>query len=335
MKYILRLVALCCIPLFAACDLVRTEEGSAMIREAEAKMTISCEDQRIPFLYNLQNDKRSMQAILQNPPHYLFMDPNDAVNFPSEVAALEAAGTQIAVYVNIGAVENWRQYPTPYEDAYKRFGTLDYEDWPGEKYAAYWLPDYQKLMAGILKQVAKQGRFNLILDNTPLAWEYENLSHAQKLKLPGVDEAFLARSEEVFVDEMRRFIHYLSQAVKSVNPKTEIYLVNGAGIANPADIAGSVAENVATSTTDWYQADKESFRELANAGRKVFLIEYGKPDDARMIADIQKFIADVNVASVELAHPDLKLDYKSVHNNTAFYQTDIGRELLCAASSRN
>ena len=85
-----------------------------------------------------------------------------------EIAAVQAKGTAVYTYLNIGSIETFRD---GYDDL-KRFSLAPYENWPDE----YWMDvsraEWQEFIAGEASVLAQKGVDGFFLDNADVYYLY-------------------------------------------------------------------------------------------------------------------------------------------------------------------
>ena len=118
-----------------------------------------------------------------------------------DVAALHKKGfKKIYSYINVGSVENFRDYYKDYEDI-----TIgDYENWPEERFVDVSSKKWQKFLKATAKDLIDKGFDGLFLDNTDVYYNfptddiYNGLISTLK-KLNTVTDNIMINGGDVFV----------------------------------------------------------------------------------------------------------------------------------------
>jgi hypothetical protein len=96
----------------------------------------------------------------------------DAAYFTAEdIRKLHESGQTVYSYLNIGSVENFRDYYAEYEPL-----TLgEYEDWPEERWVDVFRPEWQRFVTGTLAaSLSEKNVDGFFLDNADVYYEYKN-----------------------------------------------------------------------------------------------------------------------------------------------------------------
>jgi hypothetical protein len=200
----------------------------------------------------------------------------DAQYFSAEdIDALHTNGQRVYSYLNVGALEDFRDY---YAD-YAHIALADYDDWPEEKWMDVSSKDWQEFLCDTL---------------------------AKSLKDKHIDGLFLDNFDIYWIDERNETYEALYQILEGLRKTTELPLIiNGADTFVSAYLQkengvpvfdGVNQENVTTSydfdrkiygiqsaeQTQYYDAYLQL---CANRGLKVYVLEYAQDDKLRAAAE--------------------------------------------------
>ncbi len=94
----------------------------------------------------------------------------DSEYFTSEqISTLKQNGAQkIYSYINIGSIENFRDYYSDYE----QYTLGDYENWPEEKWMDVSQPPWQAFLQQRVQELAQKGIDGFFVDNTDVYYHY-------------------------------------------------------------------------------------------------------------------------------------------------------------------
>lgn len=94
----------------------------------------------------------------------------DSEYFTSEqISTLKQNGAQkIYSYINIGSIENFRDYYSDYE----QYTLGDYENWPEEKWMDVSQPPWQSFLQQRVQELAQKGIDGFFVDNTDVYYHY-------------------------------------------------------------------------------------------------------------------------------------------------------------------
>ena len=182
-----------------------------------------------------------------------------------DVAALHKKGfKKIYSYLNVGSVENFRDYYKDYEDI-----TIgDYENWPEERFVDVSSKKWQKFIRGKAKELTEKGFDGLFLDNADVYYNfptdeiYNGLVSTLK-KLNTVTDNIIINGGDVFVTK------YLKETKDG--EKLLFTAVNQESVFTAYDFENKEYGEQTEDTTDYLL----EYLDLAKAsGLTVYTIEY-------------------------------------------------------------
>jgi hypothetical protein len=186
-----------------------------------------------------------------------------------EIAAVQAKGTAVYTYLNIGSIETFREG----YDALKDCILSPYENWPDEYWVDVSRAEWQTFIANEAKSLAEKGVDGFFLDNADVYYLYPTdaiytglnaiLSDLGQYKKP-----ILINGGDVFVTKAVLDADIPNLVITGVNQEcvfTNINFTTGA-------LTRQDAEN-----TQYYQ---EYLARCKHAGLDVYLTEYAKAGNA-------------------------------------------------------
>ncbi len=192
-----------------------------------------------------------------------------------DIDAIHERGQEVYGYLNVGAVENYRDYYDDYEDL-----TLDvYEDWPDEKWVDVSSPDWQSfLVEDLAKKYAAKGFDGFFLDNCDVYYLYPD-----EAKFWGLCNIMQGLKEETGLTLI------INGGNDFVSRCIEEGLVYFDGV-NQETVFSSI--NFDDETYGRQPADEEEFfrdylGDVKNAGLNVYLLEYHA--DSALSKEIDKY----------------------------------------------
>ncbi len=87
-----------------------------------------------------------------------------------DIESLKSRGIIVYGYLNVGALENFRDY----YDQYKEYALGDYEEWEEEKWMDISRTEWQKFLAEQAEHVSDKGIDGFFLDNFDVYYQYES-----------------------------------------------------------------------------------------------------------------------------------------------------------------
>ena len=218
----------------------------------------------------------------------------------SEIAMVQASGTDVLAYFEIGAIEDYRP---EWDDVPSDLllGTLD--GWPGEYYIKYWDERWWPIVQGRVNQAIAAGFNGAYLD---MIVTYEEIPAGSA----GTDRADLAQK---MVDLIAR----LSTYAKSVAPNFLVYPQNSPELyvlpGYLESIDGISMEEMYIRATNrpcelsWCYENRANAAAILDAGKVVLSIDYATDADLIESAITQSldagFIPFVSVRALDIA-PD-------------------------------
>ncbi len=197
------------------------------------------------------------------------LDPYDLVvvepeEFTSEdVAELHAEGKTVYAYLNVGAIEEYRDY-------YDRFSDLSlgvYEDWPDERWVDVTDREWQDFVVELAEDYAQAGFDGFFLDNMDVYYHYPTDEVFDSLaailaRLQALDVALVANGADEFV----------SRCIDEGVATDLLDAVNQECVFTSIDFDTRTYGAQDADETDYFT----SYIEKAHAaGLSVYLLEYG------------------------------------------------------------
>lgn len=249
------------------------------------------------------------------------VDPDASGLTTSEIGTLEASGKTMIAYISIGEAQDFRSYwQTSWNTSLPSFLLGADPNWPGDYYAEYWNPAWQKIIINYADNLAKEGYNGIMMD---LVDVYNNPTVAAAAGGIAAAEA-----------DMQTFVEAISASTKAINPNFKIipnnaealYTVNPSD-GNPSDatntaymssIDGVLAEttfyNPNNTPTTWQAANMAYLEHAVAAGKTVLDIEYPTSTTATASAVSQALAAgyvpyiadqalDTNISTIDYTIP--------------------------------
>ncbi|MEE3362008.1 MAG: endo alpha-1,4 polygalactosaminidase [Anaerovoracaceae bacterium] len=182
----------------------------------------------------------------------------------ADVAKLRDSGKVVYAYLNIGAVENYRDY----YDEYKSYTLGVYEDWPDERWVDVSKPEWRDFIAGTLaKKYAGYGYDGFFLDNADVYYHYKTDAIYEGLcdileKLSGYDVDLVINGGDAFV----------TRAMKDGKAEGLIDAVNQETVFTSIDFENKTYGRQDPDETEYFESYLENVR---SHDIDVYLLEYG------------------------------------------------------------
>ena len=194
----------------------------------------------------------------------------------SDIELLHQNGTKVYTYLNIGSIENFREYYTTYE----KLTIGRYEHWDEEKWVDVADPDWQKFMEQLSQELFEKGVDGFFIDNcdvyyyAPRESIFEGLT-AILQNIMTFDKAVIINGGDTYVTEYRERYGAIDHIMTGVNQE-------------------SVWSAIHFDKGTFYEQTKETrdyyckYLEACQAdGMDVYLLEY--TTDKKLIQKIKKY----------------------------------------------
>lgn len=194
----------------------------------------------------------------------------------SDIELLHQNGTKVYTYLNIGSIENFREYYTTYEEL-----TIGrYEHWDEEKWVDVADPDWQKFMEQLSQELFEKGVDGFFIDNcdvyyyAPRESIFEGLT-AILQNIMTFDKAVIINGGDTYVTEYRERYGAIDHIMTGVNQES---------VWSAIDFDKGTFYEQTKETRDYYC----NYLEACQAdGMDVYLLEY--TTDKKLIQKIKKY----------------------------------------------
>ena len=194
----------------------------------------------------------------------------------SDIELLHQNGTRVYTYLNIGSIENFREYYTTYE----KLTIGRYEHWDEEKWVDVADPDWQKFMKQLSQELFEKGVDGFFIDNcdvyyyAPRESIFEGLT-AILQNIMTFDKAVIINGGDTYVTEYRERYGAIDHIMTGVNQES---------VWSAIDFDKGTFYEQTTETRDYYC----NYLEACQAdGMDVYLLEY--TTDKKLIQKIKKY----------------------------------------------
>lgn len=194
----------------------------------------------------------------------------------SDIELLHQNGTKIYTYLNIGSIENFREYYTTYE----KLTIGRYEHWDEEKWVDVADPDWQKFMEQLSQELFEKGVDGFFIDNcdvyyyAPRESIFEGLT-AILQNIMTFDKAVIINGGDTYVTEYRERYGTIDHIMTGVNQES---------VWSAIDFDKGTFYEQTKETRDYYC----NYLEACQAdGMDVYLLEY--TTDKKLIQKIKKY----------------------------------------------
>ena len=194
----------------------------------------------------------------------------------SDIELLHQNGTKVYTYLNIGSIENFREYYTSYE----KLTIGRYEHWDEEKWVDVADPDWQKFMKQLSQELFEKGVDGFFIDNcdvyyyAPRESIFEGLT-AILQNIMTFDKAVIINGGDTYVTEYRERYGAIDHIMTGVNQES---------VWSAIDFDKGTFYEQTTETRDYYC----NYLEACQAdGMDVYLLEY--TTDKKLIQKIKKY----------------------------------------------
>ena len=194
----------------------------------------------------------------------------------SDIELLHQNGTRVYTYLNIGSIENFREYYT----AYEKLTIGRYEHWDEEKWVDVADPDWQKFIEQLSQELFEKGVDGFFIDNcdvyyyAPRESIFEGLT-AILQNIMTFDKAVIINGGDTYVTEYRERYGAIDHIMTGVNQES---------VWSAIDFDKGTFYEQTRETRDYYC----KYLEACQAdGMDVYLLEY--TTDKKLIQKIKKY----------------------------------------------
>lgn len=194
----------------------------------------------------------------------------------SDIELLHQNGTKVYTYLNIGSIENFREYYTTYE----KLTIGRYEHWDEEKWVDVADSDWQKFMEQLSQELFEKGVDGFFIDNcdvyyyAPRESIFEGLT-AILQNIMTFDKAVIINGGDTYVTEYRERYGAIDHIMTGVNQES---------VWSAIDFDKGTFYEQTKETRDYYC----NYLEACQAdGMDVYLLEY--TTDKKLIQKIEKY----------------------------------------------
>lgn len=194
----------------------------------------------------------------------------------SDIELLHQNGTRVYTYLNIGSIENFREYYTTYE----KLTIGRYEHWDEEKWVDVADPDWQKFIEQLSQELFEKGVDGFFIDNcdvyyyAPRESIFEGLT-AILQNIMTFDKAVIINGGDTYVTEYRDRYGTIDHIMTGVNQES---------VWSAIDFDKGTFYEQTRETRDYYC----KYLEACQAdGMDVYLLEY--TTDKKLIHKIKKY----------------------------------------------
>lgn len=194
----------------------------------------------------------------------------------SDIELLHQNGTRVYTYLNIGSIENFREYYTSYE----KLTIGRYEHWDEEKWVDVADPDWQKFMEQLSQELFEKGVDGFFIDNcdvyyyAPRESIFEGLT-AILQNIMTFDKAVIINGGDTYVTEYSERYGAIDHIMTGVNQES---------VWSAIDFDKGTFYEQTKETRDYYC----NYLEACQAdGMDVYLLEY--TTDKKLIQKIKKY----------------------------------------------
>lgn len=194
----------------------------------------------------------------------------------NDIELLHQNGTRVYTYLNIGSIENFREYYTTYE----KLTIGRYEHWDEEKWVDVADPDWQKFIEQLSQELFEKGVDGFFIDNcdvyyyAPRESIFEGLT-AILQNIMTFDKAVIINGGDTYVTEYRERYGAIDHIMTGVNQES---------VWSAIDFDKGTFYEQTRETRDYYC----KYLEACQAdGMDVYLLEY--TTDKKLIPKIKKY----------------------------------------------
>lgn len=194
----------------------------------------------------------------------------------SDIELLHQNGTRVYTYLNIGSIENFREYYT----AYEKLTIGRYENWDEEKWVDVSDPDWQKFIEQLSQELFEKGVDGFFIDNCDVYYyaPRESIFDGLTAILQNImtfDKAVIINGGDTYVTEYRERYGDINHIMTGVNQES---------VWSAIDFDRGTFYEQTRETRDYYC----KYLEACQAdGMDVYLLEY--TTDKKLIHKIKKY----------------------------------------------
>ena len=198
-----------------------------------------------------------------------------------DIESLHQNGTKVYTYLNIGSVENFREYYKTYE----KFTIGKYEHWDEEKWVDVSVPAWQKFIEQLSKKLFEKGVDGFFIDNCDVYYYAPRKSIFEGLtailqNIMTLKKAVIINGGDTYVTEYRERYGDVDHIMTGVNQES---------VWSGIDFDKGTFNEQTRETREYYS----KYLEACKAdGMEVYLLEY--TTDEKLIQKIKKYCKEKN-----------------------------------------
>ena len=198
-----------------------------------------------------------------------------------DIESLHQNGTKVYTYLNIGSVENFREYYKTYE----KFTIGKYEHWDEEKWVDVSVPAWQKFIEQLSKKLFEKGVDGFFIDNCDVYYYAPRKSIFEGLtailqNIMTLKKAVIINGGDTYVTKYREHYGAVDHIMTGVNQES---------VWSGIDFDKGTFNEQTRETREYYS----KYLEACKAdGMEVYLLEY--TTDEKLIQKIKKYCKDKN-----------------------------------------
>lgn len=198
-----------------------------------------------------------------------------------DIESLHQNGTKVYTYLNIGSVENFREYYKTYE----KFTIGKYEHWDEEKWVDVSVPAWRKFIEQLSKKLFEKGVDGFFIDNCDVYYYAPRKSIFEGLtailqNIMTLKKAVIINGGDTYVTEYRERYGSVDHIMTGVNQES---------VWSGIDFDKGTFNEQTRETREYYS----KYLEACKAdGMEVYLLEY--TTDEKLIQKIKKYCKEKN-----------------------------------------
>ncbi len=198
-----------------------------------------------------------------------------------DIESLHQNGTKVYTYLNIGSVENFREYYKTYE----KFTIGKYEHWDEEKWVDVSVPAWQKFIEQLSKKLFEKGVDGFFIDNCDVYYYAPRKSIFEGLtailqNIMTLKKAVIINVGDTYVTKYRERYGAVDHIMTGVNQES---------VWSGIDFDKGTFNEQTRETREYYS----KYLEACKAdGMEVYLLEY--TTDEKLIQKIKKYCKEKN-----------------------------------------
>ena len=198
-----------------------------------------------------------------------------------DIESIHQNGTKVYTYLNIGSVENFREYYKTYE----KFTIGKYEHWDEEKWVDVSVPAWQKFIEQLSKKLFEKGVDGFFIDNCDVYYYAPRKSIFEGLtailqNIMTLKKAVIINGGDTYVTEYRERYGAVDHIMTGVNQES---------VWSGIDFDKGTFNEQTRETREYYS----KYLEACKAdGMEVYLLEY--TTDEKLIQKIKKYCKEKN-----------------------------------------